>query len=177
MRNLTTQLTQYAEYHRDPSNILTHFIGVPMIVLAVVILLSRPVLLSLVQGELPITPAVLVVLAVCVFYGLLDLRYCVAMALVLAVMLAIGQWCAQQSTGFWIAAGVGLFVVGWVIQFIGHYYEGRKPAFVDDVIGLAIGPLFVLAEMGFSLGLRREVQHAIEERAGPVRRRESGAVS
>ena len=47
----------------------------------------------------------------------------------------------------------------------------------DDVIGLAIGPLFVLAEMGFSLGLRREVQHAIEERAGPVRRRESGAVS
>ena len=171
MRNLTTQLTQYAEYHRDPRNILTHFIGVPMIVLAVVILLSRPVLLSLVQGELPITPAVLVVLAVCVFYGLLDLRYCVAMALVLAVMLAIGQWCAQQSTGFWIAAGVGLFVVGWVIQFVGHYYEGRKPAFVDDVSGLIVGPLFVVAEWAFALGLRKEVQSAIELRSGPVRLR------
>ena len=37
--------------------------------------------------------------------------------------------------------GLGLFAVGWVIQFVGHYYEGRKPAFVDDVMGLLVGPL------------------------------------
>jgi uncharacterized membrane protein YGL010W len=31
--------------------------------------------------------------------------------------------------------GIGTFVVGWVIQFVGHYYEGKKPAFVDDLLG------------------------------------------
>ncbi len=28
-----------------------------------------------------------------------------------------------------------MFVIGWAIQFVGHHYEGRKPAFVDDVTG------------------------------------------
>ncbi len=54
-------------------------------------------------------------------------------------------------------------------QFVGHWYEGRKPAFVDDIIGLIIGPLFVVAEVGFALGLRDEVRVQVEERAGPVR--------
>jgi uncharacterized membrane protein YGL010W len=44
-------------------------------------------------------------------------------------------------------------VVGWVIQFVGHYYEGRKPAFVDDITGLIIGPLFVVAEAAFLMGM------------------------
>lgn len=39
---LVDQLSQYADYHRDARNILTHFLGVPMILLAVVIVLSRP---------------------------------------------------------------------------------------------------------------------------------------
>src|SRR3546814_9523920 len=33
----------------------------------------------------------------------------------------------------WLGSGLGMFVLGWVIQFVGHYYEGRKPAFVDDL--------------------------------------------
>jgi uncharacterized membrane protein YGL010W len=61
-----------------------------------------------------------------------------------------------------------MFVVGWVIQFVGHHYEGRKPAFVDDLTGLIVGPLFVVVEAGFLLGLRSELKQAIEERAGPV---------
>ena len=54
-------------------------------------------------------------------------------------------------------------------QFIGHYYEGRKPAFVDDITGLIIGPLFVVTEAGFLLGLRPELEAQIEQRAGPTR--------
>ena len=84
-------------------------------------------------------------------------------------MLAVGAWLAQQTLWMWLGWGAGLFVLGWLIQFIGHYWEGRKPAFMDDVVGLLIGPLFVAAEMGFALGLRKEVQHGVEGRAGPVR--------
>lgn len=39
-------------------------------------------------------------------------------------------------------------------------------------MGLVIGPLFVVAELGFALGLRKEVQAAVEQRSGPVRRRQ-----
>ena len=62
----------------------------------------------------------------------------------------------------------GLFAVGWVIQFIGHLFEGKKPAFVDDLVGLLIGPLFVMAETAFLLGLRNDVREAIEAKAGPT---------
>ncbi|WP_230960134.1 DUF962 domain-containing protein, partial [Pseudomonas fluorescens] len=78
---------------------------------------------------------------------------------------------AAQSTAVWLSSGVGMFVVGWVIQFVGHYYEGRKPAFVDDVSGLIVGPLFVVAELAFLLGLRQDLKRQIEERSGPVARR------
>ena len=42
-RPATTLLQQYAEYHRDRRNILTHFVGVPMIVFALGVLFSKPV--------------------------------------------------------------------------------------------------------------------------------------
>jgi uncharacterized membrane protein YGL010W len=168
MKTLVDQLSQYAAYHRDGRNILTHFVGVPMILFAVVILLSRP---AWTVGEmgLVLSPALVVALAAAVYYMLLDTRYGIALAVVLGLMLSASVWLAQQSLSIWLGWGVGLFVVGWVIQFVGHYWEGRKPAFMDDIVGLLIGPLFVLAEMGFVLGLRKEVQHAVEERSGPVR--------
>lgn len=168
MKTLIDHLSQYADYHRDPRNIHTHFVGVPMIMFAVVILLSRP---SMMVGEMPLSPALMGALASCVFYFRLDTRFGLAMAAILAAMLTGGQWLAAQGTALWLGAGVGLFVVGWVIQFVGHYYEGRKPAFVDDFVGLIVGPLFVVAEWAFALGLRKEVQAAVEQRSGPVRQR------
>ncbi len=175
MKTLTDQLSQYADYHRDPRNILTHFFGVPMIQMAVVILLSRPAWDIAALGGVLVSPAVIAAMLACSYYLLLDLRYGLAMAAVLAAMLAVAAPLAQQATSVWLVWGLGLFMVGWVIQFIGHYYEGRKPAFMDDIVGLLIGPLFVMAEMGFGLGLRREVQQAIEARSGPVRQRQAPA--
>ena len=54
-----------------------------------------------------------------------------------------------------------MFLLGWVIQFVGHYFEGRKPAFVDDLSGLIVGPLFLVAEAAFAMGLARETREAM----------------
>lgn len=169
MKTLVEQLSGYAHYHRDPRNICTHYVGVPMIMQGVVILLAR-VHWGEVAG-IPVSLASLAALAAAVYYLRLDVRYGLFMGLLLMTMLALGAWVAAQAPGVWLLWGLGLFVVGWLIQFIGHYWEGRKPAFLDDVIGLLIGPLFVVAELGFVLGLRREVQAEVELRSGPVRRR------
>ena len=169
MKTLIDQLSNYANYHRDPRNIVTHYIGVPMIMQAVVILLARLQWGAL--GGMPISLALLAAVAAAVYYWRLDGRYGLFMSVLLAAMLALATPVATQPMGSWLAWGLGLFVLGWVIQFIGHYWEGRKPAFLDDVMGLLIGPLFVAAELGFALGLRKEVQAAVEQRSGPVRRR------
>ncbi|MFO0723087.1 MAG: Mpo1-like protein [Myxococcota bacterium] len=162
MKTLTEHLCQYAAYHRDRRNVATHFVGIPMIVVGSATLLSRPSLALLGVG---ITPAMLVVLGSILFYLRLDLRYGTAMAVFFGGALFPASWLASQSTGLWLAGGLGLFAVGWVIQFIGHIFEGRKPAFVDDLVGLLIGPLFITAEAGFMLGLRREVEAMVGEGA------------
>jgi uncharacterized membrane protein YGL010W len=99
----------------------------------------------------------------------LDVPLGIMMAVVAALSLAFGAWLAQQGTAVWLAGGIGLFVVGWVFQFVGHMaYEHRKPAFVDDLVGLIVGPLFVLAEALFALGWRPALHAAIEAKAGPT---------
>ena len=166
MKTLVEQLATYATYHRDPRNIATHFIGVPIIVLSVLILLSR---VSVEVAGIAVTPALLVFLLSSLFYFKLSLTYGLAMFLIHGALLLTAGHFATVSTVLWLSAGVGVFVVGWVIQFVGHIFEGRKPAFVDDIMGLIIGPLFVVAELAFLLGLRREVEAVVASRAGPVR--------
>lgn len=167
MKTLTQHLAQYAAYHRDRRNIATHFVGIPMIVVAVAMLLARVSLFNV--GETSVTLAHLVVIASVIFYLRLDLRFGIVMGILFYLALLAAQWAAALPLAQWLSWGVGLFVVGWVFQFVGHYYEGKKPAFVDDIVGLIIGPLFVLAEFAFGLGLRKPLQHEVEAIAGPVR--------
>lgn len=166
MRTLTQHLTQYAAYHRNGRNVATHCIGIPLIVVGINALLAR---VGMDVGGHWLSLAAVADVAAVVFYLMLDAFFGVAMAVVLGICLAIGSWAATQSTATWLAVGVGGFVVGWVFQFIGHHFEGRKPAFVDDLVGLVVGPLFVVAEAAFALGLRpalAQAVHAGEPRDG-----------
>ena len=165
MRTLNEQLATYAGYHRDRRNIGVHFVGIPMITLAVAVLLSRP---SWTVGGLPVSLALLLALGAVVFYLQLDWRYGLTMAVLMGLNVWIGAQLASGSTAVWLGSGLGLFVVGWVFQLVGHLWEGRKPAFLDDLIGLLVGPLFIVAELGFALGLRTEVRDAIERQVGPT---------
>ena len=165
MKTLTERLAQYAAYHRDRRNIATHFVGIPMITFAVVALLARPQWQAV---GLPLSPAMVLVTATSLFYLRLDLRYGLTMILLTGLSLWGATVLASQATAVWLGGSLGLFVVGWVIQLVGHYFEGKKPAFLDDLAGLLLGPLFVVAEGGFALGLRQSVKRAIEEQAGPT---------
>lgn len=165
MKTLTQHLSQYAAYHRDRRNIATHFIGIPMIVAAIGLLLAKP--LPLAGGT---SLGLVVAVVVTLFYLRLDLIYGVLLGgLLITGMLFAQQWVLGVANALWLSWGIGLFVVGWITQFIGHYFEGRKPAFVDDAIGLLIGPLFVFAEAGFLLGLRKDIEQAVIAQAGATR--------
>ena len=49
--------------------------------------------------------------------------------------------------GFW-RIPLGLFILGWVLQFIGHYFEGKPPEFFKDWRFLFVGLRWWLAKAG-----------------------------
>jgi uncharacterized membrane protein YGL010W len=166
MRNATELMVQYAHYHRDRRNIVTHFIGIPLIVFAIGVLLARP---SAVVNGLVLTPAwVLWALSALWYLTRGNIVLALAVSAANAVLLLLAQPVAAGSTAAWLSWGIAAFVVGWLFQFVGHYYEGRRPAFIDDLIGLLVGPMFVTGEALFALGWGKLLLTEIEQRAGPT---------
>ena len=162
MPTLVEHLTNYATYHRDKRNIATHFVGIPMIVVGAQAALAR-------IGIGPLNASVAATFAASSYYRRLDPKFGKWMTTVMGATSAIGMSIAALPLPVWAAASSTLFVGGWAIQFLGHKFEGKKPAFLDDLQSLLIGPLFLVAEAAFALGLEGELREQIEHIAGPTR--------
>ena len=159
-------LAQYAGYHRDERNIATHFVGVPLIVFAIGVLLGRP---AFEIAGIELSPAWLL-FAPAALWNLTRGEFALGLAVTAAVaaLVALGQPLADGGTLAWLGWGAGCFALGWTIQFLGHYYEGRKPAFADDLVGLLVGPMFVVLELAAMAGWFRPLLQRIENRVGPT---------
>ena len=49
--------------------------------------------------------------------------------------------------------GLSLFILGWVFQFIGHFFEGNPPSFFKNPVFLLVGPWWILKRLfGFIMG-------------------------
>ena len=166
MKPIEQHLTQYAAYHRDRRNIATHFVGIPMIVFSVLLALETA---DFSLGGWTVSAAAILAVVACIYYLRLDWAMGIAMSVVLFFMCA-GASEIEPRLGprmtLWLAAAI--FVVGWALQFLGHKYEGMKPAFYDDLMQLAIGPLFICAEAFFMAGAKPQLRRHVEERVGPV---------
>ena len=162
MSKLEKLLSQYAAYHLDHKNIVTHFVGIPLIVFSIMCLTARA---GVLVGGFEITLALVLIVASIVYYLSLDRIFGGIMLLIYAIAYPLAYKIAQFDLALWLSLSIGIFVVGWVFQFVGHFYEKKKPAFMDDVIGLAIGPLFVLAEMVFMLGFRKDIEQRMLDEA------------
>jgi uncharacterized membrane protein YGL010W len=162
MKSLVDRLASYAEYHRDRRNIATHFVGIPMILVGTQAALAR-------IGIGPLNAATAGTALATRYYRKLDPTYGTAMGMVLGATCGAGTAIAALPLPLCLGTAASLFVGGWALQFLGHYFEGRKPAFLDDLRGLLDGPLFLVAEAAFALGLSPELRDEVERRAGPTR--------
>jgi uncharacterized membrane protein YGL010W len=165
-RPATELMVQYAAYHRDRRNLSMHFLGIPLIVFAIGVLLARA---HVDAGALRISAAGIA-------WGLGALWYATRGNLVLGVatgaatgvLVGLAAPLGAGTTAAWLGRGLTIFGAGWLLQLLGHYYEGRRPAFVDDLVGLLVGPMFVVGEALFSLGLCRPLADEIVRRTGPT---------
>jgi len=72
---------------------------------------------------------------------------------------------AHYDAGTVTTYALGVFVVCWILQFIGHgKFEGRAPALLDNLMqAFFLAPLFVWLELLFYFGYRQELQARVEK--------------
>jgi uncharacterized membrane protein YGL010W len=160
MQSVSDMLGTYAAYHRDARNRLTHYFGIPLITFSILLILSLP---RMQVGPVTITGAAFLMLVVGVGYLRLDMALGLATLALIAPMLLVADQLAQSLTTAELAGWFGVtFIVGWALQLLGHYYEGRKPALADNILQIFSGPLFVVCELLFAFGLRSQLRSAID---------------
>lgn len=166
MKSAVEQLVAYKSVHLNPVNIKTHFIGVPMIVWAAFLFLSQIRLYD--SGIFVVNGAMVSALCVLIYYFLLHRSIALGLTLVILPVLYSTELAVHQPGAFWY--GLAVFVTGWLFQLIGHKFERAKPAFVDDLNQLLIGPFFLMAEVYFWLGWERPLRLQITPLAVSKRR-------
>lgn len=158
------QLAMYSAYHQSGRNQATHHIGVPMIVFSLLVLTSTVPLMAFESGRLTLAS---VLIGVLLLYYILNSPLVGTIAVFIYGALLYGaEMVALMGTGFAIKVFALLFIVGWLIQFIGHVFEGRKPALFDNLTQVFIAPAFLIAEVLFALKLELGLKAEVEARAG-----------
>ena len=168
MLTLKQQMQSYGAYHRDPRNKLTHFFGVPLVTFSLFLFLGW---FRFVHPEvLPITAATLFYLAVCVYYFRLDWRIAMLQLPFTLLLLIAADVVARQSMAFSATVFLATFVLGWIIQLVGHAIEGRRPALADNILQVFNAPLFLTVEALALAGLRKDLTEPepADELAGSV---------
>jgi len=167
MKTIAEQMSVYAAYHQDARNKATHFIGVPAIMLSLFIPLAW---IRFDAGGLTITAAMVFAAVVLMYYFFLDVALALAMLVVTGLLVLVAQTIADLGTAQgWIWFAV-LFVGGWILQLVGHGFEGRKPALADNLFQIFVAPIFLAAEVFFALGYKPDLHQRVQRRALELRK-------
>jgi uncharacterized membrane protein YGL010W len=161
MKSLAEHMAFYSSYHRDPRNRLTHFFGVPTIVYAILIAMSFG---RIPLGGLEISLSGIFVGAMLLYYLSLDWVLGLTMAAIFVPMCWAAQETVKLGTGTALVIFAVTFVGGWVIQLIGHKFEGNRPALMDNLFQTLVSPIFLTAEIFFMLGLKLPLKEEVERR-------------
>ena len=164
MKTIEDQMSVYAAYHQDGRNKATHFIGVPAIMLSLFIPLSW-IRFEIGLGGITISAAMVFAAVVLAYYFMLDVPLALAMFVVTSALV----WGGQQIAALGAVQGwiwfVLLFVGGWILQLVGHVFEGRKPALADNLFQIFVAPIFLAAEVFFALGYKPQLHRQVQQKA------------
>lgn len=134
MQNIQALFDDYASYHQTNGNKWFHRFGIPMIMLTLIGMLVRVDL-----G--PVDAAMVLIALASIYYLALEWKLGLAMIAVSVAMYLAGA--AIPMT-----VNVVFFIVGWILQFIGHsVYEKKQPAFFRNFVHLLVGPLWILNDL------------------------------
>ncbi len=165
MKNIQDWFSEYGESHQNKTNKLIHWICIPLIFWSIIALLSlipdtllnvfnNPFINDLIHwGTFVIILGLLFYLrlSISIFLGMLVFSILVLLDVYLTVYLfdAHKYWGLFKSLEmdgdlFLLILSIIVFIGSWILQFIGHKIEGKKPSFLKDIQFLLIGPAWLL---------------------------------
>lgn len=151
-REVDRWLGNYAEDHRNPTNVLIHWICVPAIlwtVIAALWVIPVPSLL----GRAGLWAGAAMFFAL-MFYLRLSRNLGLAMFFVFVLLGLLTEWLFRTlGPANLLYTAIGVFVVAWIAQFIGHHIEGKRPSFLTDLAYLLIGPAWIVAKLMRKAGI------------------------
>jgi len=150
MKTYQQWMDEYGVSHKNPTNQFVHKICVPLIMFSVLgMLWVIPVPAS--WPELLNFSTIAAALALAFYFSLHPMMG-LGMSVQAAVMLTLCHFIAPSGQLlFW---SIGIFVLAWIGQFWGHKVEGKKPSFLQDLVFLLIGPLWVMRFLYARLGYK-----------------------
>jgi uncharacterized membrane protein YGL010W len=153
MRSLSEWLNQYGESHRNPVNERLHFVCVPAIVLSILGLLSAvpmPRMWAAIPG---VDWATVIAALALLYYVSLSVALAAGVLACFAAMFLILHMLKVLPWPLWVSS-LGIFVIAWIGQGVGHAIEGKRPSFFKDLQFLLIGPVWLLAAVYRRLGIK-----------------------
>lgn len=156
MKDLQDVLQSYASFHKHRINRLAHVIGIPIITLSTIALFSW---LHLAIGSLGLPCSWLLVCISLAYYMRLDKQIGLFLAAIMLPCTAIIVYIVGPTPTWGSAAWcLSLFAAGWALQLIGHLFEGRRPAFVNNLGQLFIAPLYLFCKFLIYCGVRTDLK-------------------
>lgn len=154
MSKVERLLSEYRESHQNETNQLIHNIFVPLIFLSAIGILwdvKLPIEMDFLGNE-PLNVAMVVGVFVFAYY--LSLSFVVSVGIMAVIMAGmIACYLYDGAISIWIISLV-IFILSWVMQFIGHKIEGKKPSFFKDLEFFLVGPMWVLTKLYNKLGIK-----------------------
>lgn len=139
MQTVEALFADYASYHQTRGNKIFHRLGIPMIMFSLIGMLTYVPLFDI--GTIRIDAAMVLIGLSSAYYFIIEWRLGIAMIAVSIVFYFL-------SAAIPLAINAILFVLGWILQFIGHkVYEHKNPAFFRNFVHLLIGPLWILNDV------------------------------
>ncbi|KAK9485748.1 hypothetical protein V1527DRAFT_466150 [Lipomyces starkeyi] len=167
--DLEDQLSFYMAYHHQQVNVWIHTVCVPIILVTSFALATNSGPLFSLFGSYVdsyLNVGVLAAVGYASFYILLDpiVGAIVSPLVVGSSIIATDLINEYGTAGNYIAGG--LWVISWILQFIGHaVYEKRAPALLDNLLqALVLAPFFVIFELVFRFGFRQDLEQRLKVR-------------
>ena len=140
MSVLTRLLESYEKNHKNPINEAIHIIAIPLIMFSILGM----------TAAFDIFLEYILVGIVIIYY----LKLSKIAALLMLVWLLIYLGLVILLKPYIIEISILLFAFGWILQFLGHFIEGKRPSFFEDLRYFLIGPLFVIQKVISKFGIK-----------------------
>ncbi len=166
MKSIHNWLEEYGKSHQNKTNKIIHWICVPLIFWSIIALLSLiPSEILQFSSNSSINEfahwGTIVIIFGLIFYLRLSFNIFIGMLLLSSYVLidiyytvylfelhkfwGLLKNCDGSGDIFLLYSSIIVFITAWIMQFIGHKIEGKKPSFLKDIQFLLIGPAWLLS--------------------------------